>query len=75
MTRKSFFVLFLLVFIALSANSQIVDIEPSWELNPTGDPPCDDVEKVVASLLEMNNGIKTNKNKIIFFITVLFIVI
>ncbi|MBO5854603.1 MAG: hypothetical protein J6Q61_07695, partial [Bacteroidales bacterium] len=56
MTRKSFFVLFLFVFIALSANSQIIDIEPSWELNPTGDPPCDDVEKVVASLLEMNNG-------------------
>ena len=49
-------ILFLLVFIALSANSQIIDIEPSWELNPTGDPPCDDVEKVVASLLEMNNG-------------------
>ena len=58
MTRKSFFVLFLFVFIALSANSQIIEnlIEPSWELNPTGDPPCDDVEKVVASLLEMNNG-------------------
>ena len=51
-------ILFLFVFIALSANSQIIEnlIEPSWELNPTGDPPCDDVEKVVASLLEMNNG-------------------